>query len=52
MAWIDDNFDESCYEWARAARRSRRCWSRPKPQLGLEEAETDALIAWAAASSL
>ena len=22
MAWIDDNFDESCYEWARAAGRA------------------------------
>jgi hypothetical protein len=46
MAWIDDNFDESCYEWARA---------RPEPNLlvpteadvGLHEAETEALIAWA-----
>ena len=46
LAWIDDNFDDSCYEWARA---------RPEPTLlvpteapiGLEEAETEALIAWA-----
>jgi hypothetical protein len=46
MAWIDDNFDESCYEWARA---------RPEPTLlvpteparGLDEAETEALAAWA-----
>jgi hypothetical protein len=46
LAWIDDNFDESCYEWARA---------RPEPtllvpteaHLGLEEAQTEALIAWA-----
>jgi hypothetical protein len=46
LAWIDDSFDESCYEWARA---------RPEPTLlvpteapiGLEEAETEALIAWA-----
>lgn len=46
MAWVDDNFDESCYEWAR---------ERPEPtllvptesQLGLEEAETEALAAWA-----
>jgi hypothetical protein len=45
-AWIDDNFDESCYEWARA---------RPEPtllvpteaHLGLEEAQTEALAAWA-----
>src|ERR1700679_260144 len=46
MAWVDDNFDESCYEWARA---------RPEPtllvpteaHLGLEEAQTEALTAWA-----
>ena len=42
MAWVDDNFDESCYEWARG---------RPEPtllvpteaHLGLEEAQTEAL---------
>jgi len=46
MAWIDDNFDESCYEWAR---------TRPEPtllvpteaHLGLEEAQTEALVGWA-----
>ncbi|HVC06184.1 MAG TPA: hypothetical protein VND98_01170 [Solirubrobacterales bacterium] len=46
MAWVDDNFDQSCYEWAR---------QRPEPtllvptesQLGLEEAQTEALAAWA-----
>jgi hypothetical protein len=46
LAWIDDSFDESCYEWAR---------NRPEPtllvptesHLGLEEAHTDALAAWA-----
>jgi hypothetical protein len=46
MAWVDDNFDETCYEWARA---------RPEPtllvpteaHLGLEEAQTEALTAWA-----
>jgi hypothetical protein len=46
MAWIDDNFDESCYEWARA---------RPEPtllvpteaHLGLEEVQVEALTAWA-----
>ncbi|MBS1862966.1 MAG: hypothetical protein JSS68_14780 [Actinobacteria bacterium] len=45
LAWIDDNFDESCYAWAR---------KRPEPTLlvptnpvdGLQEAETEALIAW------
>jgi hypothetical protein len=46
MAWIDDSFDESCYEWAR---------DRPEPtlliptkaHLGLGEVETEALEAWA-----
>jgi hypothetical protein len=46
MAWLDDNFDESCYQWARR---------RPEPtllvpteaHLGLEEAHTEALTAWA-----
>jgi hypothetical protein len=46
MAWIDDSFDESCYEWAE---------KRPAPTLlvptearhGLEEAQTEALTAWA-----
>ncbi len=46
MAWVDDNFDESCYAWAR---------SRPEPtllvpteaHLGLEETQTEALTAWA-----
>ena len=28
LAWIDDSFDESCYEWARRV-PSRRCWCRP-----------------------
>jgi hypothetical protein len=46
LAWIDDSFDESCHEWARA---------RPEPtllvptesHLGLEEAHAEALLAWA-----
>ena len=46
LAWIDDSFDESCYEWAPEP-ASRPCWSRPSPALGLEEAHTEALIAWA-----
>lgn len=46
LAWLDDNLDESCYEWARA--RSEPTLLVPtEPQLGLEEAETEALIAWA-----
>ncbi len=46
LAWVDDNLDESCYEWAR---------ERPEPTLlmptesarGLEEEETEALLVWA-----
>ncbi len=45
MAWLDDNLDDSCYRWAR---------ERPEPTLlvptdpavGLQEAETEALLAW------
>jgi hypothetical protein len=46
MAWVDDNFDESCYEWARE--RSEPTLLVPtEPALGLQEAETEALAAWA-----
>lgn len=46
LAWLDDNLDENCYEWAQ---------QRPEPTLlvptqpaqGLQEAETEALLAWA-----
>jgi hypothetical protein len=44
-AWVDDNFDESCYRWAR-----EREWPTllvpTEPALGLGEVETEALIAW------
>jgi hypothetical protein len=46
MAWIDDNFDRSCYEWAEA-RREPTLLVLTEPQLGLEEAHVDALNAWA-----
>jgi hypothetical protein len=46
IAWIDDNFDESCFEWA-----ERREWPTllvpTEPQLGLEEGHVAALEAWA-----
>jgi hypothetical protein len=46
IAWIDDNFDDSCYEWAE--RRSAPTLLVPtEPQLGLEEGHVDALTAWA-----
>jgi hypothetical protein len=46
IAWIDDNFDASCYEWA-----ERREWPTllvpTEPPLGLEEGHVEALNAWA-----
>jgi hypothetical protein len=47
IAWIDDNFDASCYAWAE--RRPAPTLLVPtEPQLGLEEGHVDALDAWAA----
>jgi hypothetical protein len=49
MAWIDDSFDESCYEWA----RQRQALGDPtllvptESHLGLEEVHAEALAAWA-----
>jgi hypothetical protein len=46
MAWVDDNFDDSCYQWARE--RSEPTLLVPtEPAQGLQEAETEALAAWA-----
>jgi hypothetical protein len=46
IAWIDDNFDASCFEWAE--RRSAPTLLVPtKPHLGLEEGHVAALEAWA-----
>lgn len=46
LAWIDDNFDDSCYDWAR--RREEETLLVPTdPSIGLQEAETEALLAWA-----
>jgi hypothetical protein len=46
LAWIDDNLDESCYEWARS-RPEPTLLVPTEPHLGLQEAETEALVAWA-----
>ena len=46
IAWVDDNFDASCFEWA-----ERREWPTllvpTEPQLGLEEGHVAALESWA-----
>lgn len=49
LAWIDDSFDPSCYEWARD-RQERGVPTLLIPTdsaLGIEEAHTEALEAWA-----
>jgi|SRR6187549_991868 len=47
LAWIDDNFDRSCFDWAE--RRSEPTLLIPtEPHLGLEEAHVAALESWAA----
>lgn len=46
LAWIDDSFDQSCHEWAH--RREEPTLLVPtESHLGLEEAQTEALAAWA-----
>jgi hypothetical protein len=49
LAWIDDSFDESCYEWA----RTRQANGEPtllvptESDRGLEEVQVEALSGWA-----
>jgi hypothetical protein len=46
IAWVDDNFDQSCFEWAE--RRAAATLLVPtEPHLGLEEGHVEALNAWA-----
>lgn len=51
IAWIDDSFDETCFEWA----RRREADGLPallvptEPELGLEEAHVEAMEIWVAA---
>jgi hypothetical protein len=48
IAWVDDNFDASCFEWAE--RRPAPTLLVPtEPHLGLEEGHVEALNAWAGA---
>jgi hypothetical protein len=46
LAWVDDSFDESCYEWAEA-REAPTLLVPTEPNIGLEEAQTEALLSWA-----
>jgi hypothetical protein len=46
LAWVDDSFDESCYEWA-GERRAPTLLIPTRSSLGLEESQTETLLAWA-----
>ncbi len=45
LAWIDDNLDESCFEWA-ASRQAPTLLVPTESQVGIEEAHVEALIRW------
>jgi hypothetical protein len=45
-AWIDDNFDASCFEWAER-REAPTVLVPTEPHLGLEEGHVEALRSWA-----
>src|SRR3954463_4963349 len=49
LAWIDDSFDDSCYEWARQrqALGDATLLVPTESHLGLEEVQAEALAAWA-----
>jgi len=46
LAWLDDSFDEACYEWARD-RVAPTLLVPTASHLGLEEVQVEALEAWA-----
>jgi hypothetical protein len=46
LAWVDDSFDESCYEWARE-REEPTLLIPTESHRGLEDVQVEALVAWA-----
>lgn len=46
LAWIDDSLDERCHAWA-ADRRAPTLLVPTQSEVGLTDAQTDAIIAWA-----
>jgi hypothetical protein len=48
LAWIDDSLDESCHAWA-AARDAPTLLVPTESDVGITEAHTEALLAWARA---
>jgi len=49
LAWIDDSFDRSCYEWAesREADGSPTLLVPTEPEIGFEEAQASVTADWA-----
>ena len=45
LAWIDDSFDHSCYEWGEQ-REEPTLLVPTDPERGLEDAQVEALEAW------
>jgi hypothetical protein len=46
LAWVDDSFDQSCFDWAEA-REAPTLLVPTEPNIGLEEAQTEAMLTWA-----
>lgn len=46
LAWVDDSFDERCYEWAQE-RPSPTLLIETEPDTGLLDVHVEALIGWA-----
>jgi hypothetical protein len=46
LAWVDDSFDPSCFEWARRRAAPTLLVATESPR-GLEDAHTEALTSWA-----
>lgn len=46
LAWVDDSFDERCYEWAKA-REEPTLLIQTESHAGLLEVHVEALIGWA-----
>ena len=46
LAWIDDSFDQSCFDWAQG-RSAPTLLVPTEAPYGLEEAQTEALTKWA-----
>ena len=47
LAWVDDSFDQSCFDWAQSRKPPTLLVPTESP-LGLEEAHAEALCRWAA----